>query len=77
MSDFNNTASRTYGDKENWYSSPLYNYSKHLSPALLLDELKKKRFSGSMIMPYDKLAAYIELHLEYTALFNLKKKKFY
>ena len=73
MSDFNNTASRTYGDKENWYSSPLYNYSKHLSPALLLDELKKKRFSGSMIMPYDKLAAYIELHLEYTALFNLKK----
>lgn len=73
MSSFHDKASRTYNEKENWFSSPLYNYSKHLSPALLLDELKKKKFSGSMVMPYAKLIEYLELHLEYTALINLNK----
>ena len=72
MSSFNDKALRTYSEKENWFSSPLYNYSKHLSPALLLDELKKKKFSGSLNMPYDKLVDYVELHLEYSALNNLE-----
>lgn len=73
MSHFNDPTMRTYHEKENWFSSPLYNYSKHLSPGLLLDELKKKKFSGSVLMPYQKLVDYLELHLEFNALHNLEK----
>lgn len=72
MAHIEDLAMRTYNEKENWFSSPLYNYTKHLSPALLLDELKKKKFSGSVLMPYQKLVDYIDLHLEFTALHNLE-----
>lgn len=72
MAHIEDLTMRTYNEKENWFSSPLYNYTKHLSPALLLDELKKKKFSGSVLMPYQKLVDYIDLHLEFTALHNLE-----
>lgn len=73
LSRYNDISYRTLEEKQNWFSSPLYNYSKHLSPALLLNELNKKKFSGSTALPYEKLVKLLENHLEYTALHNLEK----